>query len=99
MPSLKVVSFFDAHATHLGATECQMLEAAKQAHEKTIAYACHHLRYLVLQRCARLTPLMRSCLGVYPRNGCAVPYVVAQKPSARARWERGLHQGGKSPWG
>ena len=24
---------------------CQMLEAAKQAHEKTIAYACHHLRY------------------------------------------------------
>jgi hypothetical protein len=39
---------------------CQMLEAAKQAHEKTIAYACHHLRYVPL-------PVLP---GLFMSSGC-----------------------------
>ncbi len=45
----------------------QMLDAAKQAHERTIAYACHHLRCVSLH--SALLNLLAVCC-CHPRHPC-----------------------------
>ena len=72
--------------------------ASKEAHERTIAYACHQLRYYPLLKLRFICLLVARSLsgGAFTMFAFVSWGVGLQEPIACRRWCRSVHHGGHS---
>jgi hypothetical protein len=78
----------------------KLADAARDAHEKTIAYACHQLRYcaMVCSRCSTALLVVRRVIvrqlrRAEPSRDDRVVLCVCQEPAACTDGQRELHHG------